>query len=262
MNERRTLYVAVPVLNEAGNMPRLMAALNETRQHFSDAYDVRILMIDDGSTDDTSAAARAEAAKYGFESSIDVLRHAVNRGPGAAFGTAFESVRERLQPADWVLTIEGDNTSRLELVRQMVTRAQEGFDVVLASPYLYGGAIIHTSAFRMLISHIANGVIKGALGLRGIATMSSFFRLHRGAAILRLQEHYGARIVERQGFESMIEMLLKFSYVPASISEVAMTLDTSRRVGKSKMRVVRTALGYLTLMKDKARWRAAMKARS
>jgi dolichol-phosphate mannosyltransferase len=192
---------------------------------------------------------------------FEVLSHSVNRGPGAAFASAFESLAARLNAEDWVLTIEGDNTSRLEIVDQMMTRAREGFDVVLASPYLYGGAIVQTSAYRMLMSHLANGVVKGAIGLRGIATMSSFFRLHRAEIIQRLQASYGPRIVERAGFESMIEMLLKLSYVSASISEVAMTLDTSRRAGKSKMRVVRTAMGYGTLIMDKGRWRRALGSR-
>ncbi len=235
-------------------MARLMEALRATEVHFAASHIVRVVLIDDGSTDDTARVARQSAAVHGLDHAVSVLTHAVNRGPGASFATAFESLADGLLPTDLVLTIEGDNTSRLELVDQMVTRAKEGFAVVLASPYLYGGAIVRTSMFRMLISHIANGVIKGALGLRGIATMSSFFRLHRGALILHLQRIYGPRIVERRGFESMIEMLLKISYLRASVSEVAMTLDTSGRSGKSKMRVMRTAWGYCTLAWDKRRW--------
>jgi dolichol-phosphate mannosyltransferase len=235
-------------------MERLMEALRSTEAHFADTHVVRVLLIDDGSTDDTAGVAQRWATGHGFDRALSVLRHPANRGPGAAFATAFESLAATLKPTDAVLTIEGDNTSRLELVAQMVTRSREGFDVVLASPYLYGGAIVKTSFFRMLISHLANGVIKGTLGLRGIATMSSFFRLHRGSLILRLQRAYGPRIVERPGFESMIEMLLKISYLRASVSEVAMTLDTSQRSGKSKMRVVKTAWGYCTLAWDKGRW--------
>jgi hypothetical protein len=41
-----------------------------------------------------------------------------------------------------------------------------------------------------------------------------------------------------------------------SISEVPMLLDTGRRVGKSKMRITRTALGYVALFRHKRRWRA------
>jgi dolichol-phosphate mannosyltransferase len=262
MSDRPSLYIIVPVLNEAANMARLMGSLSDTHREVAATHAVRIILVDDGSSDDTAGVARAWAADHGFGDALDVLSHAVNRGPGAAFGTAFDHLAHRISAGDSVLTTEGDNTSRLELVRQMLTRAQEGFDVVLASPYLYGGEIVHTSSWRMFLSHIANGLVKGALGLRGIATMSSFFRLHRGEAILQLQSRYGSRIVERRGFESMIEMLLKLSYMRASISEIAMTLDTSRRAGKSKMRVVRTAVGYLTLMKDKGRWQRMLREKA
>jgi dolichol-phosphate mannosyltransferase len=137
----------------------------------------------------------------------------------------------------------------------MLTRANEGFDVVLASPYLYGGGIANTSAYRVFLSHMANMFVKEGLGLHGIVTMSSFFRLYRGSAFIRLQAAFGPGVVERAGFESMIELLLKIVYLGMSVSEVAMKLDTSQRAGKSKMKVARTALGYVTLWREKAEWR-------
>jgi hypothetical protein len=69
---------------------------------------------------------------------------------------------------------------------------------------------------------------------------------------------YGPGIVERKGFESMIELLLKLVMLDCSISEIAMVLDTSRRAGKSKMRIWRTGLNYLTLWRSKGRWMAAV----
>ena len=186
-----------------------------------------------------------------------MLRLDVNQGPGRAFATAFSHLAPRLRETDWVVTIEGDNTSRLELLQQMLKRAEEGFDVVLASPYLYGGGIANTTAYRVFLSHMANMFVKEGLGLHGIVTMSSFFRLYRGSAFLRLQSVFGPEIVQRRGFESMIELLLKIIYLNMTVSEVAMKLDTSRRAGKSKMKVARTALGYLTLWRDKRQWRRA-----
>ena len=43
----------------------------------------------------------------------------------------------------------------------------------------------------------------------------------------RLQEYYGERIVERDGFESMVEVVMKMMYLGMSISELPMVLDTS-----------------------------------
>jgi len=150
--------------------------------------------------------------------------------------------------------MEGDNTSRVELLARMFVRSREGYEVVLASPYQYGGGIIHTSPWRIFLSHGANGFLKGFLGLHGILTMSSFFRLHRGSAIVRLQDCYGPGIIERCGFEGIVEMLIKMTLLNTTICEVPMILDTSRRIGRSKMKIPRTIRGYLSLVPGRPRW--------
>src|SRR5262249_23653995 len=149
----------------------------------------------------------------------------------------------------WVATMEGDNTSRHELVLQMLRRTDEGYDVVLASPYMYGGGMINTSFLRTFLSYGANIFMKEILELRGILTMSSFFRLHSGTIIRRLQACYGPGIVERTGFDCMVEMLMKMVYLDVALSEVAMVLDTSRRRGKSKMKIIRSMRDLLTLVR-------------
>src|SRR6202011_5836974 len=105
------------------------------------------------------------------------------------------------QEDDWVVTMEGDNTSRHELLRQMLTRTHEGYDIVLASPYCYGGGISNTAPSRVFLSHFANAFLKGCVDIHGLFTMSSFFRVHRGSALRRLQACYGPGIIERWGFE-------------------------------------------------------------
>jgi dolichol-phosphate mannosyltransferase len=103
---------------------------------------------------------------------------------------------------------------------------------------------------------MANVFVKEFLGIHGIVTMSSFFRVYRAPVLKRLQAHYGPYIIERTGFECMVEMLLKMIYLRTTISEVPMLLDTSLRVGKPKMRIVRTIRGYLSLWRRKDDWRA------
>jgi dolichol-phosphate mannosyltransferase len=252
MTSRPHLYLVVPLLNEVANLPRLFEAFGATAAEHADALQVEVVVVDDGSTDGTGRVARELAGAL----DVVVLAHPINRGPGQAFGTAFEHLAPHLTEHDYVVTLEGDNTSRQELLRQMLHRAQEGHDVVLASPYMYGGGLANTNATRVMISHVANAFVKEFLGIHGILTMSSFFRLYRGHAIQRLQLHYGPRIVERAGFESMVEMLLKMTYLQMRISEVPMVLDTGLRSGKSTMKIGRTALGYLALFMRKGAWRA------
>jgi dolichol-phosphate mannosyltransferase len=238
--------MVVPVLNEAPNLPRLFEAFHAAARRHA----LTVVLVDDGSSDGTGDHARELAG----ELDLLVLRHERNEGPGRAFGSAFEQLSSRLDDRDFVLTLEGDNTSRLELVDQMLRRSDEGYDAVLASPYLYGGDIVNTRPLRVLISHLANAFVKEFLGIRGIMTVSSFYRLHTGSLIKRLQASYGPRIVERPGFECMPEMLMKMVNLGATISEVAMVLDTDLRVGQSRMKITKTALGYVACWRRKGAW--------
>lgn len=241
--------MVVPVFNEAPNLERLFDGFRATAAEVGE-LDVRVILVDDGSTDRTVELARRHAS--GLDATV--LSHATNRGPGAAFGTGFAHLAGRVGLDDFVLTMEGDNTSRTELIAAMLRRAEEGHDAVFASPYMYGGGIVHTNAGRILVSHVANTIVKEFYGVHGLLTVSSFFRLYRGASVRRLQECYGDRIVERAGFESMVELVMKMMYLRMSISELPMVLDSSRRAGRSKLSTTRTAIGYLSLFRCKRAW--------
>jgi dolichol-phosphate mannosyltransferase len=248
----QTLHVLVPVFNEAPNIPTLNEAFRALSQELRGRFELRFIIVDDGSTDDTVAVARREAAAL----DLTVLAHEVNKGPGAAFATGFAHLAGVMGADDWVITMEGDNTSRHELIKQMLTRADEGFDAVFASPYMYGGGITQTSLIRKILSGGANLLVKDLLDIQGILTVSSFFRLYRAATLRRMQAVFGPGIVERLGFESMVEMCMKMTMMRITISEVAMVLDSSRRKGKSKMKLLRTILGYFALMRYKGGWRS------
>jgi len=246
-----TVHVVIPALNEAANIGRVLEDLRAARDRLPHGMIARVLLVDDGSVDGTSEVARAGAGDLSFE----VLRHDEPQGPGRAFANAFARLERVLSEHDFVLTLEADNTSRVELVERMLLRSREGYDAVFASPYAYGGAIVHTHAMRTGLSHLANTFVKEFLGIHGLLTVSSFYRLYTGAAVGRLQERFGPGILERPGFECMVEVTLKMIYLGMSISEVAMVLDSSRRVGSSKMRITRTGLGYLALFRRKRAWR-------
>jgi dolichol-phosphate mannosyltransferase len=245
-----TLHVIVPALNEAPNIGRVVDDLKLAAEAHEDRFGVSLILVDDGSTDGTGERALEVADHL----PVEVLRHPHPRGPGQAFATGFAHLSDRLEPGDYVLTLEADNTSRLEILDAMVRRSDDDYEVVFASPYMYGGGILHTDPLRIALSHVANAFVKEFLGVHGLQTVSSFYRLYRGEAILRLQRQYGAGVVERAGFECMIEMTMKMMYLGIRISEVPMVLDTSRRIGKSKMRVMRTARGYFALFSRKRRW--------
>ncbi len=249
--EGQRLFLVFPFFNEAPNLPRLMgeiAAFAATRPELS----IRVLAVDDGSSDGGGEILRSSPG--GLE--IDLLQNPRNLGPGRSFAAAFRRLSGLLRATDLVATLEADNTSGLETLSRMLVRIREGYDAVLASPYSYGGGFAEVSTSRLLISHLANGLVKIVLGLRGLNTFSSFFRLYRGQSILRLQAAYGPGIIESPGFECMVELLYKMVLLRFSISEVEFRVDWSQRAGVSKMKILRTARGYLRVLSVRGRWAA------
>jgi dolichol-phosphate mannosyltransferase len=185
----------------------------------------------------------------------ELLRHEKNRGPGYAFATAFEYLAPLITDKDWVVTMEGDNTSNPDSVLRMLVRRKEGYDLVLASVYNYGGGFIDVKWSRLAISYLANEIVKFALRIYGLNTLSSFFRLYSGNLIRTLQNKYGKRIVELAGFGWAVEMLFKCIQTNASISEIETTVDWTRRQGKSKMKLLRTGIEYLKIILIHSRWK-------
>jgi dolichol-phosphate mannosyltransferase len=237
------LHVIIPIYNESENIPKLSEDAFRLYRTIERDFDARFLFIDDGSTDDT----RSRIESFFKPLPCAVIRHKANFGPGRAFASAFAYLEKQVRDIDWIVTMEGDNTSRMEVLLQMLKRREEGYDAVLASPYQYGGGFSRVSGIRIVISHIANGMVKMILGLRGFHTFSSFFRLISGRAFKRLQTVYGKTIIESSGFECMVEWLMKMVDLHFRISEVEMRLDWSARKGKSKMKIWKTITGYLRL---------------
>jgi len=81
-----------------------------------------VLVVDDGSTDATSAAARGAGA--------DVIRHEVNRGKGAALQTGFDEALRR--GAERVLTLDADGQHAPAYAPGLLA-ALDGSDVVIGS---------------------------------------------------------------------------------------------------------------------------------
>jgi len=238
------LYLVIPVFNESANVDKLCNSLIDLKRLVHNVFKTSFIVVNDGCSDDT--VPRFLSNNLG--DSLVILSHEVNRGPGAAFGTAFAYLADIIDDHDWILTMEGDNTSQLELFRAMLEKSRQGAEVILASPYAPGGKMSHVALHRLFLSHAANTLARLILGLQGIHTLSSFYRLHSGHVIKKLQHYYGARIIESSGFECAVEMLLKLSRSNAKLVEVPMKLDFSNRKGKTKMRILRTIRGYIKLM--------------
>ena len=112
---------ALPVYNEVRHVSRV---LDEVLRFTPD-----VLVVDDGSTDGTS---RVLAARH----DVRLVRHAENRGYGAALATAFATALA----GDWdgLVTIDCDGQHQPRLIPEFIAAATDapGADIVSGSRYL------------------------------------------------------------------------------------------------------------------------------
>ncbi len=122
---KKSVVVVMPGLNVAGTLERTVRALPAG---FADA----VVLVDDGSTDDSVEVAR----RLG----IGCVSHAKNLGYGAAQKTGY---REALAlGADVAVMVHPDFQYKPELAPALVEMVRHGgYDIALASRMLMGGAV-------------------------------------------------------------------------------------------------------------------------
>ncbi len=112
------LFAVIPAYNEATQI----AAVVKRTLPFVDG----VLVVNDGSADDTAAVARAAGAR--------VFSHVINRGLGASLGTGFEAAR-RLG-ADAVVTLDADGQHDPTEIAKFRDALEKGADFVIGSRLL------------------------------------------------------------------------------------------------------------------------------
>lgn len=236
------LQLLVPALNEEENLPRLMAELTPMLEQLGRPW--QLLVVDDGSTDQTPTLL-AELSRH---LPVSTVRHGHNRGPGAAFLTGFLKILPQCSDDTPIITLEADTTSDVQILPSMLRRFDAGVDVVLASVYHPQGGLKNAPSHRRLLSLGANVLLQQAFQMEGVYTFSSFYRIYRAGLLKRALEQYGRQMMGEPGFASVVELLIKLRRLGARVEEIPMVLDSSKRRGTSRMKVLRTIRAYMRLM--------------
>lgn len=238
------LIFIIPAYNEEKNIAALLRKTKE-KMH-AHGRDYKVIIVDDGSSDNTKEAAEA----FKKEMPINLCSYYPNKGVGEAFRQGFRLALDIAKEGDIIITKEADNTSDLNILERLISKIQEGYGLALASCYAKGGAVLGTTVFqRQILSRGANMLFKLFVPIKGVSTYSSFYRAYSYKALEQMHSDYGDNLIEENGFECMVELLIKFSHNPdIKIAEVPMVLDGAKRVGKSKMRVLKTIRGFMKVI--------------
>jgi dolichyl-phosphate beta-glucosyltransferase len=148
-----------------------------------------ILVVDDGSSDDTAACAAGAAVR--------VLRNDRNRGKGFSVRRGMLEARGERR-----LMTDADLSTPIEELERLMRRMDEGFDVVIASRALpESKLLVRQPFFRESMGRLFNVLVR-ALALPGLRDTQCGFKLFRREAALQAFE-----LARLPGFSFDVEVL-------------------------------------------------------
>jgi glycosyltransferase involved in cell wall biosynthesis len=199
------------------------------------AYDLRFVVVDDGSTDDSRACLRT---LFGHWPNVTVVRHEHNRGQAAATFTGALACMTEI-----VCTMDCDTSYDPHELARMIPRLRLGIDLVVASPHHPDGIVRNVSLRRRALSKALAFAYRTVLR-QPLHDYTCSFRVYRRSRLLALR-------VRRDGFTGLTEILARLALGGATIVEHPVTLD-ARIFGRSRLRVASKIAGHLGLLAELA----------
>lgn len=226
--------VITPAYNEAviisQNLEKICVYLDQFREH----YRYEVIVVNDGSKDETGPLADAFAATHPH---VQVIHHQVNRYLGGALRTGFHHAQgDQIVVLDLDLSYSVDHIERM-LAEQAATKA----DIVVASPYMKGGTCTKVPWFRLLLSKFANRLMRLA-SPADLHTFTGMVRVYRREFLQQLNLKSNTNSI-------MPEIIQKALILRGRVIEIPGHLDWSfqeHAVGRqSSMRIARGIMASL-----------------
>ena len=189
-----TYSVVIPAYNESN---RIRPTLDEILRYVGERnWDVEILVVDDGSRDDTPAIVR----EYGRpHPQVQLVQNPGNRGKGFSVRNGMLHAR-----GDICLFTDADLSSPIGEAEKLFEAIRQGADIAIGSRWL--SAELQTERqplYRQVFGRIFNLLLRLVLGLHFMDTQCGFKAFRRDAA----QRIFPRQKIERWGFDPEILFL-------------------------------------------------------
>lgn len=211
------ISIVIPAKNEAASLRELLPRIQAL------VGDAEILVVDDGSTDDTPAVCAAAKVRH--------LRHPYSMGNGAAIKTGARAARGEV-----IVFMDGDGQHRPEDIPALLERFHEGFDMVVGARQSGSQAGFHRAAANDIFSRFASWMV-----MQPIADLTSGFRVVRASKF----RQFLYLLPNRFSYPTTITM----SFFRAGYSVAYVPIHSPRRTaGASHIHPLRDGLRFLLII--------------
>ena len=223
MSQYPKYSIVIPAYNESGRIPATLRAVVECIR--SRGWDAEVVVVNDGSRDNTAAVVREIAATA---PEIRLLENPANRGKGY-------SVRHGILHAlgDIVMFTDADLSSPIEEADGLFAAIAQGADMAIGSRWLATSRQTHRQPlYRQFFGRCFNLLTRMVMNLPFADTQCGFKAFTRSAA----QTVFQLQTIERWGFDPEILFIaLKRGYqireIPVSWAHDARTRISYLRDG-------------------------------
>jgi dolichol-phosphate mannosyltransferase len=237
------IHIFIPVFNEEASIEKLIKSIYSEFEHQNKKF--TLLIVDDGSTDNTSSIIKKFTSKTNFS----IITHNLNKGLGDSERIGFETLAMKSHPEDIIIRVEGDDTHDAKYIFSIINKLSEGYDIVNTSRFQKGGGQKGISNYRSFISYGANIFMKFILRVKNVKDFSCGFRGYKAQALQDAFAIYGNSFLQLRGlgFTATLEILIKMKMLGCRFAEVPFELRYDQKRSSSKMVGSITAFGYLVM---------------
>ena len=235
------LDVVLPAYNEEASIDLLLQNAVDVVAPLPQS--ARVIVVDDGSDDDTADIVRSFANQ-----GVELVSHGRNRGLHEAVRTGLLEALDGIAEDGVIVVMDADNTHHPELIPQMLERIEAGADVVIASRFAPGGKMIGAPFIRRLYSLGARTLLTMRYPTCGARDFTCGYRAYRAETLKKAFARWGPEFISVTGFACMLDILLRLHSIGAKIEEVPLVLRYDLKESPSKLRVLRTVKNTLRLL--------------
>ncbi len=226
------IYITIPVHNEQRTIGVLLWRIREIFTELS--RDFRILVLDDGSTDDTADVLEP----YTRVLPLTVLRHDVRQGYAASVDALIREVvrRSEYPRRDGLLVMQGDFTDGPEVIVDMLRRFQGGADLVTVA-----AVGLKRAPWPVRLTRTCAATMLRSLRLPE-QTGDAFvgYRLYRLVVLKRTLKDVpkGRSLLRHDGWAASVELLAAVGPHVRKAAVVEAPYDTDRRYRPSRFKPI------------------------